>query len=148
MVYLFISKQNKMGKAIGIGGIFMKYKDEAAMKTWFETALGLTPNDYGVLFAFNGVAETKRGFLQLGTFPSTTKYFGNPEQQYMINFRVTDLVGLEKHLRDLGAVICDTIETYDYGSFLHIEDPEGNRIELWEPIDKEFEGPEVFVDML
>lgn len=136
-----------MGKAIGIGGFFMKYKDEAAMKTWFETALGLTPNDYGVLFAFNGVADSKRGFLQLGTFASTTKYFGNPEQQYMINFRVVDLVGLEEHLRSLGTVICDTIETYEYGSFLHIEDPEGNRIELWEPAEEEFESTEVFVDM-
>ncbi|ASS49292.1 MAG: glyoxalase [Candidatus Fluviicola riflensis] len=136
-----------MGKAIGIGGIFMKYKDEAAMKTWFETALGLTPNDYGVLFAFNGVADSKRGFLQLGTFANTTKYFGNPAQQYMINFRVTDLVGLEAHLRELGTVICDSIETYEYGSFLHIEDPEGNRIELWEPAEEEFESTEVFVDM-
>jgi predicted enzyme related to lactoylglutathione lyase len=147
MLYLFIAKQNKMGKAVGIGGIFMKYNDEKAMKAWFETALGLTPNDYGVLFAFNGVPDSKRGFLQLGTFAATTNYFGNPAQQYMINFRVTDLVALEKHLRELGTVICDTIETYDFGSFLHIEDPEGNRIELWEPIDSDSESKEVFVDM-
>ena len=136
-----------MGKAIGIGGVFIKYEDEKAMKNWFEKALGLTPNDYGVLFAFNGIADAKRGFLQLGTFPTTTKYFGNPAQQYMINFRVTDLLGLEAHLRSLGTVICDAIETYDFGSFLHIEDPEGNRIELWEPIDSDSETKEVFVDM-
>ena len=136
-----------MGKAIGIGGIFIKYTDEAAMKTWFEEALGLTPNDYGVLFAFNGTPDAKRAFLQLGTFAANTKYFGDPAQQYMLNFRVTDLVGLEAHLRGLGTVICNSIETYDFGSFLHIEDPEGNRIELWEPVDKDLDGTEVFVDM-
>lgn len=134
-----------MGKAIGIGGIFIKYQNEAGMKHWFETALRLTPNDYGVLFAFNGAGHAK-GFLQLGTFPMTSDYFGKASQQTMINFRVEDLEGLERHLRTMGTTICDAIETYAYGKFLHIEDPEGNRIELWEPVDGPFEG-EQFVDM-
>jgi len=127
-----------MGKAIGIGGVFIKYADEKAMKTWFETALGLTCNDYGVLFTLNDGQQPK-AYLQLGTFPKDSNYFGKMEQQVMINFRVTDLVGLEQHLRSLGTTICDTIESYEYGKFLHIEDPEGNRIELWEPIDASFD---------
>ncbi len=126
-----------MAKAIGIGGIFFKYKDEQAMRSWFENALGLTPNDYGVLFSFNGSTQQK-GYLQLGTFSSNSDYFGNASQQAMINFRVVDLVGLEQHLRSMNTVICNTIEEYEYGKFLHIEDPEGNRIELWEPIDEAF----------
>lgn len=130
-----------MGKAIGIGGIFFKYADEMAMKQWFETALGLAPNDYGVLFAFNAVPEPAvPGFLQLGTFPEDSTYFGKASQQAMINFRVEDLEGLEQHLRAIGTTICNTIEVFDYGKFLHIEDPEGNRIELWEPVDGAFEN--------
>ena len=126
-----------MAKAIGIGGIFIKYKDAKAMREWFETALGLNPNAYGVLFGFDGES---RGTLQLGTFPETTTYFGSEAQKAMINFRVDDLVALEKHLRSIGTVICDEIESYDFGKFLHIEDPEGNRIELWEPVDKPFDA--------
>lgn len=129
-----------MGKAIGIGGIFIKYRDPQAMMYWFETALGLQPNDYGVLFAFNARQSNTPGCLQLGTFPDTTKYFGNDAQQYMLNFRVEDLDGLLTHLTSLGVTICDEIEAYEYGRFLHIEDPEGNRIELWEPIDGPFDA--------
>lgn len=135
-----------MAKATGIGGIFFKYNDEKAMKQWFETALGLEPNDYGVLFAFNGSAAPK-GFLQLGTFPQSSDYFGAASQQAMINFRVDDLEALEVHLRSIGTTICNTIEAYEYGKFLHIEDPEGNRIELWEPVDTVFETTEKHVPM-
>lgn len=129
-----------MGKAIGIGGIFIKYRDPKTMCQWFETALGLKANDYGVLFAFNTLERSTPGTLQLGTFPDTTTYFGNDAQQCMLNFRVEDLDGLLEHLRALGVTICDEIEAYEYGRFLHIEDPEGNRIELWEPIDGPFEA--------
>jgi len=128
-----------MAKATGIGGVFFKYKDENAMKKWFETALGLKPNDYGVLFSFN-TAGNSEGYLQLGAFEASTDYFGKESQQAMINFRVDDMEGMEKHLRSLGTTICNEMETYEYGKFLHIEDPEGNRIELWEPVDRAFEG--------
>lgn len=129
-----------MGKAIGIGGIFIKYRNPEAMMLWFETALGLKPNDYGVLFAFNTRSSDPPACLQLGTFPETTNYFGNDAQQYMLNFRVEDLDGLLAHLRSLNVTICDEIEAYEYGRFLHIDDPEGNRIELWEPIDGPFDA--------
>lgn len=143
---MFEVNTKKMGKAIGIGGIFFRFNDEKAMRRWYQEALGLRPNDYGVLFGFNAHEQPRRGFIQLGTFPADTDYFGRREQQAMINFRVEDLEGLEIHLRSLGTTICNTIETYEYGKFLHIEDPEGNRIELWEPQDKPFES-EDFTDM-
>lgn len=137
MLYLFQTLLVTMGKATGIGGIFFRYRNEKAMREWFEEALGLTPNDYGVLFSFNN-SDSRKGYLQLGTFPENTEYFGDPTQQAMINFRVDNLVELEQHLRELGTVICNAIEEYEYGKFLHIEDPEGNRIELWEPVDNAF----------
>ncbi len=127
-----------MAKAIGIGGVFIKYKHPNEMKTWFENTLGLTPNDYGVLFSFNGNSHPK-AYLQLGTFPADSDYFGNDQQHIMLNFRVDDLVQLKLELIEKGVTICDEIESFEYGKFLHILDPEGNRIELWEPVDGAFD---------
>ncbi len=134
-----------MGKAVGIGGIFFKFKDEKAMREWYKEALGLNPNDYGVLFSFNGNSNP-RAYLQLGTFPETSDYFGTDSQRTMINFRVEGIESLLVHLQTMGTVICDDVETYEYGKFVHVLDPEGNRIELWEPIDPAF-GSETSVEM-
>ena len=83
------------------------------------------------------ILQTK-GQLQLGTFDATTDYFGKESQQAMINFRVDDLVAFEVVLKEKNVTIVDTLEEYSYGKFLHIEDPEGNRIELWEPVNEGF----------
>lgn len=127
-----------MAGVIGIGGIFFKFNDPSKMRTWYQDVLKMTTNDYGVLFEFNGSNYTKKGTLQLGTFEVSTNYFGSDHQQAMINFRVDNLEEFEKDLRAQNVTIVDEIESYSYGKFLHIEDPEGNRIELWEPIDSEF----------
>lgn len=133
------------GKVIGIGGIFMRFQDPERMNKWYEEAFGLKGNGYGVLFAFNGNSDPK-AFMQLGTFPKETDYFGDQVQQYMINFRVENLDGLMAKLQSMGTRIVNEITEYEYGRFLHIEDPEGNRIELWEPVDKVFET-ETYVEM-
>lgn len=130
-----------MAKVTGIGGVFMKFKDPLAMKRWYEEVLGLIVNDYGVLFEFGG-ENTSKGYLQLGTFENSSNYFGAESQQYMLNFRVDNLLELEKILKNNSVSIVDKIEEYEYGKFLHIEDPEGNRIELWEPVDNEFTSNE------
>lgn len=127
-----------MAKVTGIGGIFIKFKNPTKMKEWYSNALGLNVSEYGVLFTFNGNGHPK-AYLQLGTFAAETNYFGAETQQYMVNFRVDNLTELHTHLVALNTVIIDEIETYEYGSFLHIEDPEGNRLELWEPVDSEFD---------
>ena len=75
------------GKVIGIGGIFIRCKDPKRMNQWYEDVLGMTPNEYGVLFSFNG-KQQKKGYLQFGTFPADTDYFGEKNQQSMLNFRV------------------------------------------------------------
>jgi predicted enzyme related to lactoylglutathione lyase len=129
----------KKGKVTGIGGIFIKFQHPENMMKWYQEVLGLSTNDYGVLFSFNGYDEPK-GYLQLGTFTADTDYFGQPKQSYMLNFRVDDLNELLLHLTEKNVSVLDSIETYDYGKFLHISDPEGNRIELWEPIDSAFDN--------
>lgn len=126
-----------MAGVIGIGGIFLKFKNPKEMRTWYQDVLKMNTNDYGVLFGFNHDTNSV-GYLQLGTFEANTDYFGNSSQQSMINFRVDDLEKFKIELIDKGTVILDEIESYSYGKFLHIEDPEGNKIELWEPIDEEF----------
>lgn len=125
------------GKVIGIGGIFFKFNDPKAMNKWYEEVLGMTPNDYGVLFAFNTESKST-GYLQLGTFQNDSPYFGSAQQQAMINFRVENLEKLIVRLQQLHVPIMNEMEDYEYGKFIHINDPEGNRIELWEPIDKAF----------
>ena len=136
----------KKGKVTGVGGIFIKFQHPENMMKWYQEVLGLSTNDYGVLFSFNGYDEPK-GHLQLGTFPADTDYFGQPKQSYMLNFRVDDLNELLLHLTEKNVSVLDSIETYDYGKFLHISDPEGNRIELWEPIDSAFDN-ETHVQMI
>lgn len=127
-----------MAKVIGLGGIFLKFNDPGAMRAWYRDMLGMETNDYGVLFEFNGDTHVEKGYMQLGTFDASTNYFGSDSQQAMLNFRVDDLNGLAEKLRSASVAILNEIEEYSYGKFLHISDPEGNRLELWEPIDSEF----------
>lgn len=126
-----------IGKAIGLGGIFLKFKNPAKMNLWYSEVLGLTTNAYGVLFSFNS-DQSKSALLQLGTFPTDSDYFGSESQQAMINFRVDNLELMLIRLKATNVEILDKMETYEYGKFIHISDPEGNRIELWEPIDAAF----------
>lgn len=125
------------GKVIGIGGIFFKFNDPKKMNDWYKNVLGLTTNDYGVLFEFNTRANSA-SYLQLGTFEKNSDYFGSPHQQGMINFRIDDMDKIIKKLKDNKVEILNEMEEFEYGKFLHISDPEGNRIELWEPIDSAF----------
>lgn len=134
-----------MGKIIGLGGVFIKFKDPKKMNAWYKEVLGMTTNDYGVLFGYNHEAAGKKtAFLQLGTFESTTKYFGSESQQVMLNFRVSSIEAFLEKLKTRGVKIVDDVQSYEYGKFAHIEDPEGNRIELWEPVDDEFKSSETF----
>jgi predicted enzyme related to lactoylglutathione lyase len=130
--------KNDMAKATGLGGVFIKFKDPTAMNNWYQEILSLNPNDYGILFEFNHSIQAK-AYLQLGTFAKDSDYFRKEKQQVMLNFRVDNLEELIEHLKVKKVSILNEMEEYEYGKFLHIEDPEGNTIELWEPVDKEFE---------
>jgi len=130
----------EMKKATGIGGIFFKCKDPNKMKEWYQEHLGLNTNQYGAVFEwYQGADSTKKGFTNWSPFKETTKYFEPSTKDFMINYRVDDLEALVGELKKSGVTILDTIETYDYGKFVHILDAEGNKVELWEPNDIEYE---------
>lgn len=126
-------------KVTGIGGIFFKCDDPKEMREWYDKNLGLVTNEYGSLFEFRNANRPEEvNYLQWSTFSKDTKYMEPSKASFMINYRVENLVELEKELRASGVTICDKIEEFEYGKFLHILDPEGNKIELWEPIDAPF----------
>ncbi len=132
--------QTKMKRVTGIGGIFFKCKDTKKMREWYQTHLGLNTNQYGAVFEWHqGADSTKKGFSQWSVFNEKTKYFEPSTKDFMINYRVENLVALVGELKKEGVTIADTIETADYGKFVHIMDMEGNKVELWEPNDNEYE---------
>jgi len=133
-------ESQEVKKVTGIGGIFFKCKDPNNMKDWYHRHLGLNTNRYGAVFEwYQGADSTKKGFTNWNPFRETTKYFEPSTKDFMINYRVADLEALVGGLRNSGVTIVDTIETYDYGKFVHILDAEGNKVELWEPNDIAYE---------
>jgi len=134
------NKETNMKKVTGIGGIFFKCKDPNKMKEWYKTHLGLNTNQYGTVFEWRQGADTsKKGFTQWSPFNEKTKYFEPSTKDYMINYRVENMEALVAELKKSGVTVTDTIETFEYGKFVHILDIEGNKLELWEPNDLEFE---------
>ena len=130
----------KMKRVTGIGGIFFKCKDPKKLREWYQTHLGLNTNQYGTVFEwYQGADSTKKGFSQWSPFKETTKYFEPSTKEFMINYRVENLEALVEELKKEGVTITDTLQTVDYGKFVHIMDIEGNKIELWEPNDIEYE---------
>lgn len=133
-------EQGQLKRVTGIGGIFFKCKNPKLVREWYQTHLGLNTNQYGAVFEWRqGADTTKKGFTQWSPFSETTKYFAPSTKDFMINYRVDDLVTLVAQLRNEGVTISDSIETFDYGKFVHIMDIEGNKIELWEPNDEVYE---------
>ena len=123
-------------KVTGVGGIFFFSDDPKEAKAWYEKNLGLVTNDYGSTFEFrNANRPDEVNYLQWSVFKKGNKYFSPSKKEFMINYRVQNMEALVKRFKENGVTILDTIEVYDYGKFLHIMDPEGNKIELWEPID-------------
>ena len=129
-------EENKLkGRVTGIGGIFFKSENPDKTKEWYYKNLGLTPNDYGSMFEFIESDSKKTAYLQWSPFNKSTDYFKPSEKEFMINYRVVNIEALVDELKANGVTVVDSIETYEYGKFVHVMDPEGNKIELWEPID-------------
>lgn len=111
-------------KVTGIGGVFFRAKDPSALSDWYEKYLGVN----GMQWA------QQQGPTAFVPFPSDTDYFGSESQSFMLNFRVDDLNGMLNQLRVNDVkIVKDVEEQTGVGRFASIEDPEGNRIELWEP---------------
>lgn len=134
------SESPQLKRVTGIGGIFFKCKDPKAVRAWYQTHLGLNTNQYGTVFEWRQADDsTKKGFSQWSPFGEKTKYFEPSTKDFMINYRVANLTALVEELKREGVTVTDTIETFDYGKFVHIMDIEGNKIELWEPNDDVYE---------
>jgi predicted enzyme related to lactoylglutathione lyase len=119
---------NAMRRVTGIGGIFFKADDPEKLYQWYEKHLGIQREPHGQGAEFN-----EAGMTVWCIFPKDTKYFDPGRSPWMINYRVEDLDGLLEALQAEGVQIDPHREDYEYGRFAWITDPEGNRIELWEP---------------
>lgn len=121
-----------MKKVTGIGGIFFKAKDRANMMAWYEKNLGIAADpNWGAAFEWREKDDPqKEGQTAWSVFKEESKHFEGP---FMVNYRVDDLDALLKALEAEGVRIDPKRESADYGKFAWIYDPEGNRIELWEP---------------
>ena len=127
-------------RVIGIGGIFFKCKDPKKTREWYGKHLGLVTNDYGSTFEFrNAEKPEEKNFLQWSPFKEDTDYMAPSESDFMVNYRVEDLEELVKVLKKEGVQVVDEIASYDYGKFVHIMDPEGNKIELWEAVNEVYD---------
>jgi len=126
-------------KVTGIGGIFFKSENPEKTRDWYGKHLGLAIDDYGSPFEFrNATRSDEINYLRWSPFDEETDYFDPSEKSFMINYRVQNIEGLVKQLKENGVKVVDEIVEYEYGKFVHIMDPEGNKIELWEPVDSFF----------
>jgi predicted enzyme related to lactoylglutathione lyase len=119
-----------MAKAVGIGGIFLKARDPKALSQWYATHFGI-PDQGGGSLGFDGPESA--GMTVFAHFPLDSTYFGEAAQPAMVNFRVDDLDALLAQLAESGIRIDPKRDDAPYGKFAWIWDPEGNRVELWQP---------------
>ena len=119
-----------MEKVTGIGGIFFKARDPEKLTAWYREHLGVPVENGYVVFTTKddpGPCTTWSAFKQ------DTTYFAPSDKPFMVNYRVRDLDKMLAQLRAAGCAVDEKVDEYDYGKFGWVMDPEGNRIELWEP---------------
>ena len=116
-----------MERVLGIGGYFLRATDPKTLSAWYRDCLGLDTDE-------NDLWRQGTGLTVFATFESDTDYFGSRDQQTMLNFRVRDLDAMLAQLRAKGADVAeDAREMEGVGRFGWVTDPEGNRVELWQP---------------
>ena len=119
-----------MERVLGMGGVFFKARDPQRLAEWYATHLGV-PLDSGQTYGtFTASAGDQTVF---SIFPENTTYYAPSTSPFMLNFRVSNLQAMLAQLRAAGAQVDEHVEEADYGNFGWVMDPEGNRIELWEP---------------
>jgi predicted enzyme related to lactoylglutathione lyase len=124
-------------KVLGFGGVFHRTKDRAALARWYRDHLGLEVDEswWGAILPVRHPADRGGAHAVWGTFDEDTDYFGSRDNAYMVNFRVRDLDAMLAQLREKGADVLDRVEESEFGKFGWVTDPEGRRVELWEPPD-------------
>jgi predicted enzyme related to lactoylglutathione lyase len=130
-----------MKRVTGIGGVFFKSKDPEKTRDWYKNHLDIQSDQYGAMFQWRQANNPdKIGCTVWSPFKDDTDYFDPSEQPFMINYRVDDLEKLLTVLKEEGVKIVGEMESFDYGKFAWIMDPDGNKIELWEPKDEKLVG--------
>ncbi len=121
-------------RVVGLGGIFFKARDPAALVAWYREHLGIIPSfEHGAVFPSDEPPSEREGYVVWSAFAEDTSYFDPSPAAFMINFRVADLDAMLQQLRVAGARVDDRVEESEFGRFGWVTDPEDNRIELWEP---------------
>ena len=124
-----------MQRVTGLGGIFFKARDPQALSAWYRQHLGLDIGDWGgAIFSWGGPGSAV-GSTLWSPFAADTRYMEPSHAPFMVNFRVADLDGLLQALRDEGCEVMAQRESSEYGEFGWVMDPEGNKVELWQPPD-------------
>jgi predicted enzyme related to lactoylglutathione lyase len=122
-------------RVVGIGGIFFKARDPDRLRTWYREHLGLTISDWGGVVFESATASPagRQATTVWSIFPADTTYFEPGTAPFMINYRVDDLDAVLAGLRADGCAVDDRVESSELGRFGWVLDPEGNRLEFWEP---------------
>jgi len=119
-----------MARVVGIGGVFLRARDPEALRAWYADVLGLAFDETGSVLI---VKHAEGDMAVWNAFDNDTAYFGPGSQAVMINYRVDDLDALVATLESRGIALAKAVEDGPYGRFAWIDDPEGNRLELWQP---------------
>ena len=124
-----------MKRVTGIGGIFIKSSDPARLREWYKKHLGIDVEDWGgFAFRWKGPENPEGGGTTVwSVFDAASNYFAPSAAPFMVNYRVDDLHALLAVLREEGVAVDDKVDESEYGKFGWVTDPEGNRIELWQP---------------
>ena len=128
-------------RVTGIGGVFFKSKDPHATKEWYRNHLGFETDQWGCTFWWKDTSGNDCS-TQWSPFPFDTNYYAPSPKDFMFNYRVENLMELLVSLREEGVTIVGEMEEYNYGKFAWIMDNDGNKIELWEPVDRFFKNNE------
>lgn len=122
-----------MAKVIGVGGVFFKTEDPQGLSAWYRDWLGLPIDETYGGASFRPDTMPRGGYTVWAPFQASSTYFGPSTKAYMFNLVVDDLDGALAQVREGGAEIVGEIEEYEYGRFGWFLDPDGNKVELWEP---------------
>ena len=124
-----------MKRVTGIGGIFFKAKDAPALQAWYKRHLGIDVQEWGgTAFTWTDADGTPTGGMTVwSVFPQDAEQFAPSDAAFMVNYRVEDLHAVVAALRAEGCNVLDKIDDSEYGTFAWVIDPEGNKVELWQP---------------
>lgn len=120
-----------MAKVLGLGGVFFRSPDPKALRAWYARWLGMFTDDFGV--AFHPDTMPADAYAVWGPFPADTDYFAPSQAEFMVNLVVDDVDGMLERLRGSGAEVIDDVQDLPEGRFGWFVDPDGNKVELWQP---------------